>query len=138
MDSAPAIVRVAHHRGVEADRDVVQKYLVVDRPDIDPSLGTVLKRGQLARRISDVCPAVFGEVVSGAAGNHDQGDVVFDCYSRDGTHRSVSSCGDQHLSSRMHHVPRQGFCPVTGAQLTDIDLPCLSGPADGGLVPARA
>jgi len=37
-DPAPVIVRIAHHRGVKADRDVVQKHLAVDRPAIDSHL----------------------------------------------------------------------------------------------------
>src|SRR4051794_9167503 len=46
-DTAPAIGRIAHHLGVEADRDVVQKYPAVDHPDIDPYLTAVLERGEL-------------------------------------------------------------------------------------------
>ena len=133
-DTAPAIVRIAHHRGVKADRDVVQKHLAVDRPDIDSYLMAVLERGELTRRISDVGPGGLGEVVSRAAGHHDQRDVVLKCHRRNGAHRSVSSCGDQYRCPFTHCVSRKGCCPVTGAQLTHVDEPLPGGATDGGLV----
>jgi hypothetical protein len=45
---------------------------------------------------------------------------VLDCHRRNGAYRSVS-CGEQYLSPVVHCVPRKGFCPVTGAQLTHVD-----------------
>jgi hypothetical protein len=89
-------------------------------PTSTPYLVAVVEWGEFARLISDVCPAVLGEVVSRAAGHHDQRDVVLDCHRRNGAYRSVS-CGEQYLSPVVHCVPRKGFCPVTGAQLTHVD-----------------
>lgn len=76
-------------------------------------------------------------MITGAAGNHDQGDVVLDCQPRNGAYRPVSSCGDEHLSSLVHCVPRKGLRPVTRTHLADIDLPGPSGATDGGLLHAR-
>ena len=102
-----------------------------------PGRGPCRRRCELAYRVDGVGPAVLGEVVAGAAGNDDQGDIVLGCHSRDGTERSVSPRRDQHLGTVVGCFPRQGTSFVTRVHLTDIDLPVLRGPTDTGLVGTR-
>jgi hypothetical protein len=124
-----------HHRGVQANRDVVQKHLAVDRPDIDPYLVAVLDRGELTCGVSDVCPAVLAKWLRVPQGTTIRKRRARRPPSRRHS-RSVSSGGDEHLSALVHRVPSERVRPVTRTHLTDIDLPGRSGSTDGGLVHA--
>ena len=73
-----SVTGLAHQLGIDAKRDIVEKETAIDRPVIDSTLHGVPKGPNVLARVSPIESEVEGEMVPGARGDANKGNIEFD------------------------------------------------------------
>src|SRR6185369_16148396 len=95
--AAPAVVLAAvHERRVDPERDVVQEAATADPADVHTPLFSA-ERLERAERVVSIEPNVAGEVIPGAEGNADEGQIALDRDRGDARHGAVTAGHAEHV-----------------------------------------
>jgi hypothetical protein len=95
-----------HHLGVGAERRVVDKRPAADHAEVDMQLHAVGQRREAHRRIRAVQAQVEGEVVTGARGDHQEGDAVLGGDAGHQRLRPVAARDAEQVTARRDRLPR--------------------------------
>ncbi len=135
-----AIALPLHCRGVDAERDVVEKRTAVHIAEVDRPFDRISERVERADEVVRVEAEIAREVIPGARGNAYEWDFVGARGGRHDRQRSVSAGHAEHVGAARGSVSCEGAEVIVRFEDDRLDLPFtsrldkprLSGPATAG------